>query len=58
MKKLLKMQYKAALLVLRDPVFLPIFERLEREVEMAKKREKAIERARAVVDSYRGEIGS
>ena len=39
---------KVAALVLRDPVFAPIFERLEREIAALEHTQDVIERARAI----------
>ncbi len=46
-------QQSLALLVLIDPVYLPIFERIEAELRSADSSANAIERARAVAARYR-----
>lgn len=38
----------AAELLIQDPVYLPIFERLEREKMLADRRNEAVDRARAI----------
>lgn len=44
-----------ALLIMRDgPVVIPIFERLEREVEAARKEQDTVARAKRLVESYGG----
>jgi hypothetical protein len=45
--------FKVAALVVEDPAYLPIFERIEREIELLKKQDDVIERARAVAARYR-----
>lgn len=47
------MHRKAAALVIADPVYLPIFERLERELMAYETRQDAISRARAIAASQR-----
>lgn len=43
-----QMHQKAALLVLADPVYLPIFQRIERELAARTQEQDAISRARAI----------
>lgn len=45
---LCSMHRKAALLVLADPVYLPIFQRIERELATRTQEQDAISRTRAV----------
>ena len=40
---------KVAAAVLIDPVYVPIFERIEREIALLEKQDDAVSRARAVV---------
>lgn len=52
--KILKdMHRKAALLVLRDPVYLPIFERIECEIAALEAEGDVVSRARAVAALHR-----
>ena len=44
-----QMHRQAANLVLADPVYLPLFERLEREIVACAAQQDAISRARAIV---------
>jgi hypothetical protein len=44
---------KLAILVVDDPVYLPIFERLEGDLIILEAKEKTIERARDIVRSKR-----
>ncbi|MEP2531189.1 hypothetical protein [Shimia sp.] len=39
---------KAALLVIEDPVYLPVFERIEREIALFKNQGDTIQRAKAI----------
>ena len=48
-----EMHRKAAVLVLADPVYLPIFERIEHELAAYEAQGDAIARARAVAARYR-----
>ncbi|WP_370213440.1 hypothetical protein [Roseovarius sp.] len=47
-KSLQSAHRKLAVLVLHDPAFLPIFERIENEIALLTDRDDAISRARAV----------
>jgi len=53
LKTLKEMHHKAALLILRDPVYLPIFQRVERELAALEVEGDAISRARAVAALHR-----
>ncbi len=44
---------KVAALVIEDPVYLPIFERIEHEIAILQAEDDAISRARAVAARYR-----
>jgi hypothetical protein len=44
---------KAAALVIEDPVYLPIFERIEREIALFEKHDDAIQRAKAIAERYK-----
>lgn len=43
-------------LVLADPVYLPIFERIEHELATWRSRDDAIERARALLVGYKAAV--
>jgi len=44
---------KAAALVIEDPVYLPVFERIELEIALFEKQDGAIQRARAIAERYK-----
>lgn len=44
---------KVAALVIEDPVYLPVFERIEREIALFEKRDDAVSRARAIAERYK-----
>lgn len=48
-----KMHRMAAVLVIADPVYLPIFERLEHELAVFEAKDDAISRARAIAALHR-----
>ena len=48
LKSLQSAHRKLAVLVLHDPVYLPIFERIEKEIALLSDQDDAISRARAV----------
>ena len=48
-----KMHRMAAVLVIADPVYLPIFERLENELAVFEAKDDAISRARAIAALHR-----
>ena len=48
-----KMHLMAAALVITDPVYLPIFTRIEEELASWSSRDDAISRARAIAASYK-----
>lgn len=50
MAELQGMRLKAAMLVLKDPIYVPILERVEREIQAVEARESVIERARRIVE--------
>ena len=47
---------KAAALVIEDPVYLPIFERIEREIALFEKQDDVIRRAKAIAESYKAVV--
>nr|WP_309504077.1 hypothetical protein [uncultured Roseovarius sp.] len=52
--EILKAAYsKVASLVIEDPAYLPIFERIEWEIAMCQNRDDIIQRAKAVASRYR-----
>ena len=53
MQELLECRLKVAQLVVIDKVYLPIFERLEKEIEALEAERASIERARAVIACYK-----
>lgn len=53
LEKLKAAYSKAAALVVVDPVYLPVFERIEREIALFENQDDAIQRARAIADSYK-----
>lgn len=53
LETLKEMHRKAALLMLRDPVYLPIFQRIERELAALEVEGDAISRARAAAALYK-----
>lgn len=53
LEKLKAAYSKAAALVIEDPVYLPVFERIEREITLFEKQEDAIQRARAIAERYK-----
>ncbi len=53
MKSLQSAHRKMAVLVLHDPVFLPIFERIEKEIAALSDQRDAISRARVVADLHK-----
>jgi len=50
LKSLQSAHRKMAMLVLHDPVYVPIFERIEKEIALLDYQDDAISRARAVAD--------
>lgn len=44
---------KVAALVIKDPVYVPVFERIEREIALFEKRDDAVSRARAIAERYK-----
>lgn len=44
---------KVAALVIEDPVYVPVFERIEREIALFEKRDDAVSRARAIAGRYK-----
>jgi hypothetical protein len=52
LEKLKAAYSKAAALVIEDPVYLPIFERIEREIALYEKQDDAIKRAKAIAERY------
>lgn len=44
---------KVAALVIEDPVYLPVFERIERELTMLDRQDDVIQRARAVAARHK-----
>lgn len=44
---------KVAVLVIEDPVYLPVFERIEREIALFEKQDDAIQRAKAIAERYK-----
>ena len=53
LKSLQSAHRKIAVLVLHDPAYLPIFERIEKEIALLDDQSNAISRARAVAALYR-----
>ena len=53
MQELLECRLKVAQLVMIDKVYLPIFERLEKEIAALEAECASIERARAVIACYK-----
>lgn len=51
--ELLDMQQKLAGLVIADPVYLPIFERIEHEIALFEAKDDAISRARAIAARHK-----
>ncbi|MGH1455116.1 MAG: hypothetical protein ACRBBV_18330 [Paracoccaceae bacterium] len=44
---------KAAALVIADPVYLPVFERLQHEIACFERQEDVIERAKAIAERHK-----
>lgn len=44
---------KTAALVIEDPVYLPVFERIEREIAYYEKQDDVILRAKAIAERYK-----
>lgn len=53
LKSLQSAYLKAAALVVEDPVYLPIFERIEYEIAVFERQDDVIQRAKAVVARYK-----
>lgn len=53
LEKLKAAYSKTAALVIEDPVYLPVFERIEREISFFEKRDDAIQRAKAIAERYK-----
>ena len=53
LEKLKAAYAKAAALVIEDPVYLPVFERIEREIALFEKQDDAIQRAKAIAENYK-----
>ena len=53
LKSLQSYRKKVAALVLDDPVYIPIFERIEHEIENLEKENDVISRARAITARYK-----
>jgi len=53
MDELIECRHKVAQLVLMDKVYLPIFERLEKEIAAIQAERALLERAHAVIQSYK-----
>jgi len=53
LKKLQSAYRKAAALVLHDPVYIPIFKRIEREIAILENQRDVISRARAIAADHR-----
>ncbi|MCB5411891.1 hypothetical protein [Pseudogemmobacter faecipullorum] len=51
--ELQKMHRMAAALVVADPVYLPVFERIEQELAAYEAKDDAVSRARAISARYR-----
>ena len=51
--ELAQMHRTAAALVITDPVYLPIFERIEREIAIMDAQDDAISRARAILACHK-----
>lgn len=51
--ELQKMHRMAATLVINDPAYLPIFERIEQELAILHNKDDAISRARAIADLHK-----
>lgn len=49
MEELQKMLRMSAAMLVRDPVYLPIFERVEREIATRQNLEDAVQRAKAIL---------
>lgn len=43
-------------LVIEDPVYIPVFERIEREISLLEHQQSAIERARAVAARHKAMV--
>jgi len=44
---------KMAILLIEDPVYLPVFERIEREIVLFEKQDDTIQRAKAIAERYK-----
>jgi hypothetical protein len=53
LEKLKAAYSKAAQLLIADPVYLPIFERIESEIALFEKQGDTIQRAKAIAKSYK-----
>jgi len=53
LKSLQSAHRKMAMLVLHDPVYVPIFERIEKEIALLDYQDDAISRARAVAGRHK-----
>lgn len=53
LEKLKAAYEKAAALVVEDPVYLPVFERIEREIALLEKQKDTIQRAKAIAECYK-----
>ncbi|SOC14378.1 hypothetical protein [Rhodobacter maris] len=53
LSELQKMHQMAAALVVADPVYLPVFERIELELAACQAKDDAISRARAIAACYK-----
>ena len=47
---------KVAALVIEDPAYLPIFERIEREIALFEKQDDVIRRAEAIAQRYKAVV--
>ncbi len=53
LKSLQSAHRKLAVLVLHDPAFLPVFDRIEKEIALLDDQADAISRARAIADLHK-----
>ncbi len=53
MKRLIAARNKVAYLVVQDEIYLPIFERLEREIAILQSAHDSLSRARAIVSGHK-----
>lgn len=53
LEKLKAARSKAAALVIEDRVYLPVFERIEREIALLEKQDDIVQRAKVFANSYR-----